>query len=46
MTLFCGIGLPGFIVSIAIGATMFGSMLLSLTVIDKVSEGSQLCHIT
>ena len=42
MSIFCKIGLPGFVAPLAIPGTVLISMLLSLTFIDKVgySNGS------
>ena len=38
VTIFCDIGLPGFAASMGFSAVGLISMLLSLTVIDKVSS--------
>ena len=36
MSIFCKIGLPGFTVSLAIAASIFLAMILSMTMVDKV----------
>ena len=36
MSIFCKIGLPGFIVSLAIAGSNVLAMILSMTVVDKV----------
>ena len=38
VTIFCDIGLPGFAASVAIGAVGLAAMILSLAVIDRVSN--------
>ena len=40
MTIFCKIGLPGFIVSLAIAGAMLVATFISITIIDKVSNVS------
>lgn len=40
MTILCGIGLPGFAVSIALTVVAVSSTVLSLVIIDKVSGGN------
>ena len=43
MTIFCKIGLPGFIVSLAIAGAPLMATFISIAVIDKV--GNEVMHI-
>ena len=38
MTIFCKIGLPGFIVSLAIAGALLVATFISIAIIDKVSN--------
>ena len=38
MSIFCKIGLPGFIVSLAIAGAVFLAMVLSMAVVDKLGR--------